>query len=398
MKDQVSLVGVTTNGTRKANDAEPPNPSHEGPETLSAQSVDERLEALMETIRTWDWRAAPVEAGPPPADETTLTAPGLATTASAQVREDLEPLTTGPPPVQSTADTRSVVLEPMPRPVTEPSEPADPSADTQTVVLEPMPRPVTEPSEPADPSPDTQTVVLEPMPLPVTVYPSVPKGPDDASDDTSSPSAPRARRRTETRRGLIARLWSHRWTKVTVLCLGAAVAVTLIIWGIRLTHNDPGSAGPTLPPQTTTPTRSATSQPAGTAFVAPIDSAQLTQYEQYAAALQTANVVASKGFGGAGRTPTPTQLAAVATAYGSALNLYDFQLHFISWPARMQTAIEVDHAQLKALMSFLRSFSSVGPTGASAWLSDLHNRAGRTQAADNRIRHQLGLTSSSSFP
>jgi hypothetical protein len=185
---------------------------------------------------------------------------------------------------------------------------------------------------------------------------------------------------------------------VAVLCLAAALAVILIIWGIRVTHKDPGSSGPSLPAPTTATTQPATSNPAQAASVAPIDSSQLAQYEQFAAALQTANGVAAKAFVDAGSTLTTTQLAPVVTAYGSALNLYDFQLHFIAWPASMQPAIQADHVQFKALMSFLQSFSIVTPTGMSAWLSDLHSRAGTTQAADNVIRKDLGLPSSSSFP
>ena len=80
------------------------------------------------------------------------------------------------------------------------------------------------------------------------------------------------------------------------------------------------------------------------------------------------------------------------------MHLYDFQLHFIAWPASMQTAIEVDHAQMNALMSFLQSLSFESPTGMSAWLSQLHNRSGSAQTADNQVRQDLGLPRSSSFP
>ena len=73
--------------------------------------------------------------------------------------------------------------------------------------------------------------------------------------------------------------------------------------------------------------------------MAPIDAAELTKYEQYAQGLQTANGVATRGFVSTNSTPTPAQLVAVDTAYRSALNLDDFQLNFIQWPASMQTAI-----------------------------------------------------------
>ena len=133
-------------------------------------------------------------------------------------------------------------------------------------------------------------------------------------------------------------------------------------------------------------------------FVVSIPAAQLTKYKQYAQALQTANDTATKGFASAGSTPTPAQIAAVVTRYWTALNLYDFQLHFIQWPASMQAAIAVDHARLKSLMSFLKSISFVGPTGMNLWLSDLHNLTNTTQTADNQIHQDLGLPSSSSFP
>ena len=49
-------------------------------------------------------------------------------------------------------------------------------------------------------------------------------------------------------------------------------------------------------------------------------------------------------------------------------------------------------------MSFLQSISFVSPTGMSTWLSQMHTRTGTAQTADNQIRQDLGLPSSSSFP
>ena len=420
MNDESGPVGVTTNGIRKGHDAEPSKSTHEGTETIAAQSVDERLEALMETIRTWDWRADFVEAGPPRVDEKVRTASVLA--AAAEMPEDFEPTIYGPLPVQGAAEAQSGLLEPMPRTVMAPSEPAEPTADTRTVATESTPVPVTDPALPVEPTADTrtvatestpvpvtdpaapaeataetQTVVLDPTPDPVTVGPSaVPMGLGDASDDNSLPSEPRPR--AETRRGPIGRLWAHRGIRVAALCLAAAIAVILVIWGIRATHKDPGSSGPNLPPPSTTTTRAASSQSAQTSFVAPIDSTQLTQYEQYAAGFQTANGAATKGLDGAGSAPTTAQLAPVVGAYRAAVNLYDFQLHFIQWPASMQTAIQADHAQLTALLGLLQSFSTISATGTSAWLSDLHNQANTAQTADDVIRKDVGLPSSSSFP
>ena len=62
-----SPIEATTNGTHKVTDAEPSKPIDEAPQSLNGSSVDERLDALLQMIRTWDWRTAPVAAGPPPA-------------------------------------------------------------------------------------------------------------------------------------------------------------------------------------------------------------------------------------------------------------------------------------------------------------------------------------------
>jgi hypothetical protein len=88
----------------------------------------------------------------------------------------------------------------------------------------------------------------------------------------------------------------------------------------------------------------------------------------------------------------------VVGAYRTAVELYNYQLYFIHWPASMQTAIEADHAQLQALNSIMQAFPSVAPNGVPAWLSQLHNRAGSAEAADNVVREALGLPGSSSFP
>jgi len=277
----------------------------------------------------------------------------LAIIAPAEAREDSRPLTSGTYPVHSAADTQTIVLEPTPPPDTDPPVPVDSTEDTQTIVLEPTPPPV------------------------------------------SSPSEPGPRSWTETWRGPIDRLWSHRWTKVAVVCLAAVVVVFLIIWGIRLTGKSPGTGAP---PPTTAPQHAAVHTTHHKAFVAPIPAAQLARYQQFAQGLQTANAAATGAFVGAGSTPTTTQLAPAVAAYRSALNLYAFQLHFLQWPASMQPAITVELAQLSALVSFLQSISYVSPAGMSAWLSQMHARTGTAQTADNQIRLDLGLPSSSSFP
>ena len=174
------------------------------------------------------------------------------------------------------------------------------------------------------------------------------------------------------------------------------MVVFLIIAGIRLVAT--GNTGSGDPSPTTAVTRPVSHPALHTHVLVPISAAELAQYDGYADGLQHANTVTSKAIVGAGSAPTTTQLAPVITAYGSALNVYDFQLHFIQWPASMQNAIASDHAQMKALMSFLQSFSIVEPSGVGPWLSQFHDRTASAQTADNQVRQDLGLPDSSSFP
>jgi hypothetical protein len=124
----------------------------------------------------------------------------------------------------------------------------------------------------------------------------------------------------------------------------------------------------------------------------------VAQYAPYAQSLQVANQTAAASFDKPGTTPTPAQLALVVIQYGKGLATYNTDLGSISWPASMQTAIQVDHSQLQSLMSFLQSFSIIQPAGVSAWLVQLHGRTSSAQSADNEVRRDLGLQSTSSFP
>ena len=78
MSDQLGSVGTTTNGNHPATDAQPTSAESDLARAYRTQSVDERLESLMQTIRTWDWRSSS-ESGPPSISE------GIEPLASAQI-------------------------------------------------------------------------------------------------------------------------------------------------------------------------------------------------------------------------------------------------------------------------------------------------------------------------
>jgi hypothetical protein len=176
---------------------------------------------------------------------------------------------------------------------------------------------------------------------------------------------------------------------LVALCL--ILAGVLAFGGIRLFGKSPRSVGT---PTANQPGLSATHHP----VVPPISSAQLRQYRAYAADFQTANLAAARGFDTPGTTPTTAQLALVDIQYGKDLASYNSNLSSISWPSSVQSAIRADHAQLLALMSFLRSFSIVQPSGVTAWLVQLHNRTAAAQTTDNQVRQDLGMPITTSFP
>ena len=84
MSDQLGHVEVATNGKR--NGTEPSEGSAEASSSSSGESTEERLNRLMETIQTWDWRKARVEARQPASNEPAAAASALKAAAPRDVR------------------------------------------------------------------------------------------------------------------------------------------------------------------------------------------------------------------------------------------------------------------------------------------------------------------------
>jgi hypothetical protein len=403
--DSISPVDVTENGSH-ANGVSPAVPEGDGRRALVSRSVEERLDALRDTVRTWDWHEVSVPPRPagPDADAQTQV-PALSTPPVDAPAPQAPPVHAPAAPTPSLGN--GVATERVDDPTDDPitivaasdvlahgnaplsSSVADPLVPVSEGAIPPTSHAATHqsaPSPPATPPPVApQSAIPPPLtPLPLAALPEFgPGGPDvpGPPDGASRHENPGASRRERTR---------HR-IKVGAVVLLAILAVGGIVEGIRLaTKNSGGSNGPSAT-QTTVTQHHVQKQ-------APVDAAKLTRYEGYAVGLQRANEAATRGFVAAGSTPSAAQVAGIVTAYRSALNLYDFQLHFIAWPAAMQTAIATDHAQFQALMSFLQSYPNISPTGVSAWLTQLHNRTGSTAAADNVVRNDLGLSNSSAWP
>lgn len=185
---------------------------------------------------------------------------------------------------------------------------------------------------------------------------------------------------------------------MTVLCVAAFALVLMIISGLRLLHNSDNSTSLSSTNVTSTTVHAGASLSTPTTVAAPLAVAQLTQYEQYATALEKANGTAATGLGGVGNPPTLTQVTPVITPYLQAVKVYNLQFHTVQWPATMQVDVAADEAQLTAFINYLQTVGTGDPTNMDTWLAQLHTQGAATEASDNKVRKDLGLPTSSSYP
>jgi hypothetical protein len=86
------------------------------------------------------------------------------------------------------------------------------------------------------------------------------------------------------------------------------------------------------------------------------------------------------------------------TPFESALNAFDFQLHYIAWPEAMTVPAKDLTLRIQELASFISSISTVNSATLAPWLSQLHALSMTAQSADNLVRKDIGLPAISSFP
>jgi hypothetical protein len=435
VSEQSGSLGTTTNGKHPSADTEPTSVGGQRAQPYSAQSVDERLEALMQTIRTWDWRSPSAEENPP-----SVSGPGQplasAPISSVPTRHhggpDASPVV---PPRPATPNGQNAIV-PNPRHVrTEPQAAEQP----HTAIPSPVPPPPEAPQGPPTlisvaPVQESPAVDSHEIPSAATVAP-LPTEQRDATPPSVLPSRPEARPDPPTL--ILATpvqesatvLGTHEApstlegfqpesapgvepypdaletkrraarVKVVLLCIAALVVVLLIIGAIRLFSGKSQGSGPSEPPPTTAVTRTTTHAAASVDQAPlPIPSAELTQYEQYAQSLNEANITATKALTGSKAALTPAEAVPVATIYGTDLNTYSLELAYIKWPASLETAVKADQAQLVIMAAYLKAVGSVSPTGLNSWLAQLKAQATTTEALDNGLRQELDLPKTRAFP
>jgi hypothetical protein len=197
--------------------------------------------------------------------------------------------------------------------------------------------------------------------------------PTPAHDEATPVPAP------PSRRG--ATLWP--WLIVAV---AAAIFVTVVV-GLSLRSK---GANPKLP----APAHGSTTAPAST----PAHTVADTKFISVATGMNAANVQLKAELATAAGSSTVAQVATEVTPYLKALKDYDYEVHFLPWPAAMATTTQNLYVQLQAYATLLASVTSVNPSTLSSFLAEVHARASTTEVADNAVRNALGLPSSNLFP
>lgn len=421
--DGVGSDDVTTKGARTTSTVQED----------ASSSTEQRLDALLQRIRAWDWRTAASGASTVYADA--VSSPG-SPEAAEDALIDRDPVAIGPPAPAERAgaapgsDEAAVPVPPPARPEggdahnspagrdletahaddsTEDVVPAEAVAvypialvgagrldearasavplegrqvETSPGALAPdRSAPADDAVEPTEFEDEEWFDAAEPSEVPSAFPVETPgEAPGEEADAPASPIAEEKQR-----------LLSRRGFRLGALCVGAAVVVVLIVGGIRLATKNPSSGGD-LTATTTRPahhTAAAGNTTTATTFVVPVTAAQLDQFQQYAQGVESANTAFATHMSAAG--PAPAQVAAVINPYHAAVGLYDYQLRLIKWPASMHADLTTDQADLTALTSFLASIQTVNATSVGPWLTQLKNMRVATANADNQVRKDVGL-------
>jgi hypothetical protein len=377
----------------------------------AAEVIEERLAAIQEMIRSWDWRAntfdehgvllprpgSPVRQSPsgasplqqppaticsdydgPPFSPRNGHAAGHASGSTVRPVDLEDPASTPPrrrvPQLHSrqfsAPPTGSQSQEPPPSPTSLQQEPLPlPPSDVLLAIFEP-------PTITAEPV--GAEVPLSPF-APATAPPVDPTASpllDAVADDL--PVRPIDEAKTTPEPGL-------RGRGTLVLWLVAIVAVVLFIAIVR--HHNPGQTPGPPTPASVQPT------PAAHAAVIPVPAPFIAATKNFDAA----NAFVQHALADGSSLPQ-AQVQQIVSFYIGELEKYDFTLHISAWPQSLQGPSDDLMLGNQALVSFLQSFSSETQGEMPSWFSQLHGLSSQAETADNFFRKDIGLAPSTYYP
>jgi hypothetical protein len=345
----------------------------------SSRSIDERLASIVESIRTWDWhsgafvedgaartalRADPPAPVPPAITTLSMVAPNLI--AEPVPISVPDPPAAFTPPLAVDGDSDSQTLEAY-----------FPAADAEIVDAEIVEAyfPTGDTDGEADiveaeiVESDTQTVELP--------CPDAPGSPglvvDPVATSPEQESAPPERK-------------PGRRAKV-IVWLVAAVIVVVVVAVLR-------ARGPGLPSGSLTPV---TVKSGAHSVLKPVSQTVLTQFNVASERLNTANDNITQALA-ASNGASVAQVTREVTPYATALSDFDYTVHFIAWPGTMRAPVQELGLRTQALISFLGSVSSQGPATLNSWFGQLYALGNEAQTADNLVRLDVGMPTTSSYP
>ena len=92
------------------------------------------------------------------------------------------------------------------------------------------------------------------------------------------------------------------------------------------------------------------------------------------------------------------QVTQELSPYVTSLSDFAYTVHFVAWPQALQVPAQDLTLRTQDFISFLQSISSESTATLNSWFAQLHALANETEAADNLIRKDVGLASTSSYP
>ncbi len=208
-----------------------------------------------------------------------------------------------------------------------------------------------------------------------------PTASDVGTDDTAPQVAPDASPPPEKP--------APRWWGKFLVWVGAIIVVVVIVAVIR--PFAPGSTSPgSLTPVTV---KSGTH-----AALIPVSPTALSQFTAASNRLNAANVTFTRAFGASSSGRSITQVTGEVTPYITALTEFAYTTHGITWPQAMQVPSQDLFLRTQAFISFLQSISFESASSLNTWIAQLHSLANQTQTADNIVRKDVGLATTSSYP
>ena len=167
----------------------------------------------------------------------------------------------------------------------------------------------------------------------------------------------------------------------------AVVVVVVVVAIIR--SNSPGSTPGSLTPETV---KSGTH-----AALIPVNNTVLAQFTVASTSLNAANVTVTHALADSSGQSV-AQITQELSPYVTSLTDFAYTVHSVAWPLAILVPAQDLTLRAEDFISFLQSISSESTATLKSWIAQLHTLANETETADNLVRRDVGLASTSSYP